>query len=384
MKLLQNRTAAVMHNNIRFLVLALMIGMGLGSSRAQAQEPQPDMPAAEGDRPADAPAGSADSEIRSVEPVSDEAIHQNDIGDLVDRRTDAAIKRGLDWLKASQRQDGAWGGAEDTNCTAYTALSMISFMLNGHFPSEKQPYGPTLKRSLDYLLQDGKRSIKGFMGTNMYSHGLATLALSEAWGQTDRDDEVQESLKAAVGVILRSQAPIGGWRYNPVPGDADVSVTAMQLVALAAARQAGILVPNQTIDRAIRFIHLCRDESTGGFNYVAGAGRPALPRSAAATFSLMMCGRHASAEAKGGVRYLESLPAEKFEKCEFYAYAHYYAALVMSMAGEDHFRAWYPQIRNALLAHQAKTGSWAERPYETSMALIVLSIPYCYVPAYQR
>ncbi len=374
-----------MHKNIRLSLLgAAWMTIGILVARAPTQEPPPDSPAAGADRPADAPAGSADNEIRLVDPAPAEILHQNDIGDLLDRRTEAAIKRGLAYLKGAQREDGAWGSADDTNCTAYTALSMIAFMLNGHFPSEKQPYGPTLKRALDYLLQDGKRTIKGYMGTNMYSHGLATLALSEAWGQTDRDDEIQESLKAAVGVILRSQAPIGGWRYNPVPGDADVSVTAMQLVALSAARQAGILVPNQTIDRAVRFIHLCRDQATGGFGYVAGVGSPALPRSAAAVFSLMMCGRHASAEVKAGIHYLESLPAEKFNNCDFYAYAHYYAALVMSMAGEDHFRAWYPQIRNVLLARQAKSGSWADRPYETSMALIVLSIPYCYVPAYQR
>ena len=313
-------------------------------------------------------------------PTTSGPADKNDIGSLLDRRTEGAIKRGLDNLKATETAEGTWG--KDSNSVAYTALSMIACMLNGYFPGDKQPYGPTMKKALDYLLKEGKVA-NGYMGTNMYSHGLATLALSEAWGQTDRDDEVQEALKAGVGVILRSQAPIGGWRYAPVPGGADVSVTAMQLVALSAARQAGILVPNQTIDGAVRYINLCRDEPTGGFYYTAGRGVPGLARSAAATFSLMMCGRHESNEAKGGVRYLESLPADKFQKTEHYSYAHYYSALVMSMAGEEHFRAWYPQIRDALLARQAKDGSWGSS-YNTAMSLIVLSIPYCYVPAYQR
>ena len=298
-------------------------------------------------------------------------IDKNDIGSLLDRRTEAAIKRGLDNLKNPENAEGTWGN--DSNNIAYTALSMIAYMLNGHFPSDKLPYGPTMKKALDYLLKDSKTA-NGYMGTNMYSHGLATLALSEAWGQTDRDDEVQEALKAGVGVILRSQAPIGGWRYAPVPGAADVSVTAMQLVALSAARQAGILVPNQTIDGAVRYIHLCRDEPTGGFYYTAGRGVPGMARSAAATFSLMMCGRHESNEAKGGIPPSSTL---------IFDVEHYYSALVMSMAGEDHFRAWYPQIRDALLTRQAKDGSWGTS-YNTAMSLIVLSIPYCYVPAYQR
>lgn len=366
-----------MRNNIRLflsaVVLLAVVAAGNAPAPLQAQT-------ASGD------ATGEETQLLRLEPPSDETeevIHQSDIGDLLDRRTEAAIKRGLDYLKNSQTPEGTWASG-DTNNTAYAALSMIAFMLNGYFPSEKQPYGPTLKKALDFLLKDGQRSLRGYMGTNMYSHGLATLALSEAWGQTDRDDEIQEALKAAVDIILRSQAPIGGWRYNPVPADADVSVTAMQLVALSAARQAGILVPNQTIDRAVRYINMCRDEATGGFTYTPGYGAPALARSAAATFSLMMCGRHDSAEVKSGIRYLESLPAEKFSKCDFYAYAHYYAALVMSMAGEEHFRAWYPQVRNVLLSSQTRTGSWANQAYETSMSLIVLSIPLAYVPAYQR
>jgi hypothetical protein len=225
----------------------------------------------------------------------------------------------------------------------------------------------------------------------MYSHGLATLALSELWGQTDRDDEIRDALKSAVRVIFRAQSPIGGWRYNPIPSDADVSITAMQLVALSAARQAGILVPNQVIDRAIRFIHLCRDESNGGFAYVpnGGHGGAGFPRSAAATFSLMMCGQHESPECKGGIRYLIDQPDKKFSSAGdyYYSYAHYYSALVMSQASDEQFKTWYPKIRDALLASQGRTGSWTtDGPpvYCTPMAVIILSIPYSYVPAYQR
>jgi hypothetical protein len=373
-----------MRNASRFFIGAacLWAAVVAGPSLGRAQAPPPAEPVEPAEMP-DMADQAPDRGMRPTEPALDLPINRNDIGHLLDRRTEAAIKRGLDYLKATQTPDGSWAKG-DSNCTAYTALSMIAFMLNGHFPAEKQPYGPTLKKALDYHLEDSKRALRGYMGTNMYSHGLATLALSEAWGQTDRDDEIQEGLKAGVGVILRSQAPIGGWRYAPVPGAADVSVTAMQLVALSAARQAGILVPNQTIDRAVRYIHLCRDAASGGFYYTAGGGTPALPRSAAATFSLMMCGRHESAEAKGGVRYLESLPVDKFTKCDHFYYGHYYAALVMSMAGDEHFRAWYPQIRDVLLTRQAGNGSWGNDPYATSMAIIILSIPYCYVPAYQR
>jgi hypothetical protein len=68
-------------------------------------------------------------------------------------------------------------------------------------------------------------------------------------------------------------------------------------------------------------------------------------------------------------------------------YAHYYAALVMYQAGSQDFKNWYPQIRDAMLSKQAANGSFAQggrNTYDTAIALIILSIPYGYVPAYQR
>ena len=87
----------------------------------------------------------------------------------------------------------------------------------------------------------------------MYEHGLATLALSEVWGMSD-NAKLRDSLKRAVQIILRSQNREGGWRYHPRPEDADLSVTVMQIVALASAREAGIYVPDETIEKALSFV----------------------------------------------------------------------------------------------------------------------------------
>jgi len=303
--------------------------------------------------------------------------------DLLTPQTEAAFNRGLEYLKCVQSPDGAWG--HDNN-VAVTSLGLICFMIQGHFPGEK-PYGETMEKGLGFLLKESKSGVNGYMGTNMYSHGLATLALSELWGQTDRDDEIRDALKSAVAVILKAQSPMGGWRYNPDPIDADVSVTAMQLVALASAKQAGILVPDTTIDKAIKYVQMCHDPASGGFRYQPYPGQPGFARSAAATVCLMMCGRHQDTEVKEGLKYLDDQPASKFTNTDFYAYAHYYAGVAHYIAGEEAFKKWYPQIRDALIARQQKDGCFAtegERPYSTAMALIVLGMPYSFVPAYQR
>jgi hypothetical protein len=303
----------------------------------------------------------------------------------LDRKAEIAIEKGLNYLERTQNEEGSWGGE---NRIGITALALIAFMIDGNFPGE-EPYGKCMEKGVDVLLKENKMGMKGYMGTNMYSHGLATLALSELWGQTDRDDEIREALRAAVDVILRAQSEAGGWRYDPVPSSADVSVTAMQLVALASARQAGILVPNTTIDRAIRFVKMCREETSGGFTYMAGRGDPAVARSAAAVFSLMMCGEHESRYVTDGIAYLMRTATQA--ELHYFCYAHYYLALVMYVSSEENHKKWRPIAQKTFLELQGEDGGFThggrgerDAAYRTAMSIIVLGIPKGFVPAYQR
>jgi hypothetical protein len=265
-------------------------------------------------------------------------------------------------------------------------------MVKAHFPGEG-PYGDELDKGLNFLLRESKASADGYLGTSMYAHGLATLALSEVWGMSDgdRDDEVLKALRRAVEVILRSQNIRGGWRYDPNPKDADLSVTVTQIVTLASVRQAGLVVPDVTIDKAIDYVTTCWHEESGGFTYKAGyyAG-PRFALSAGATYALQLCGRRDSEQVKAGMRYLTELRDQGriFHDTGYYFYGHYYGIQAMVQAGDRHYEAWYPRIRDALLLKQAPDGSWSGgrggRPQSTAMALIVLGTPYRYIPIYQR
>ncbi len=304
-----------------------------------------------------------------------------DENELIDRRTEDAIDLGLDSLVATQAADGHW---KRSNSVGVTSLVLIGYMINGYFPGER-PYGETMEKGLDYLLRESKSGMQGYMGTNMYSHGLATLALSELWGMTDRDDEIRDAIKAGVDVILKAQDRSGGWRYNPEPSGADVSVTAMQLVALNSAKQAGILVPDETINRAIRYVQMCRDAATGGFYYMAGRGTPGFARSAAAVVSLQMCGRHESEEVVDGIKYLHDNSQAISGRMAHWDYGQYYAAIGMSMSSEEDFAKWYPKIQRVMIEKHIRNGKWQQNnSYATAMAMIVLGLPKSYVPAYQR
>ena len=301
--------------------------------------------------------------------------------------TESAIVQGLKYLSENQNSDGSFGRE---HVVAETALTLMAFMVQGNFP-ERPPYGEQMRKGVDHLLEAARRG-KGYMGHSMYEHGLATLALSEAWGMSSRKDEIRETLRAAVQLILFAQNKEGGWRYQPRPQDADVSVTVMQLMALASAQEAGILVPDETIKKAIEYVKACSCAGSGGFAYQAHKGGPALARSAAGVMSLLITGERKCPEVEQGLRYLLGrLNTRDFDNADHYLYAQYYCIQVMYQAGDSYYQQWYPKIRDALLKKQTANGSFnapgrdAGSPVRsTAFAILILGVPYRFLPIYQR
>jgi hypothetical protein len=293
-------------------------------------------------------------------------------------QVEKAIRKGLKFLAGSQNADGSWGSHK----SACTGLALMAFMVKGHFPG-REPYGKQLSKAVDYLLRQAQTH-RGYMGRSMYEHGLATLALSEVWGMSQHNG-LRQGLKSAVAVILRSQNPQGGWRYQPAPRDADMSVTVMQVVALASAKEAGIVVPDKVIQKALQYVHACQHKKSGGFGYQPGGG-PNFPRSAAGVMSLMMCGERKSEAVAMGLKYLMSQGANVFGNTGHYYYGHYYAIQAMYQAGDKYFHGWYPKIRDAVLKKQnITTGQWPDgHNIGTPMAILILGVPYRFLPIYQR
>jgi hypothetical protein len=292
-----------------------------------------------------------------------------------------AIKKGLDFLARNQNNDGSW---ESNHKIANTALGLMAFMVKGYFPG-RPPYSVKLSKAVDFLIE-ASESGNGYMGKSMYEHGLATLALSEVWGMSDRQ-ELRNALKKAVGVILRSQNKQGGWRYNPRPESADISVTVMQIVALASAKEAGILVPDKVIKNALKYVKSLQNQFQGGFGYTNRNG-PGFARSAAGVMSLLMSGERDTRAVKAGLYYLRKSAESNFSQTSHYYYGHYYAIQAMYQAGERYYNEWYPKIRDALLLKQASDGGWSGgsggKAYSTSMSILILGVPYRFLPIYQR
>jgi hypothetical protein len=305
--------------------------------------------------------------------------------------TDQAIKKGLAWLGRSQNADGSFGAGTYRGNIAVTSLAALAFMASGSSPG-RGPYGTQIDKALVYVMDNTSQS--GFIAVSassthgpMYSHGFGTLFLAEAYGMTHRP-EIREKLQKAVRLIIDSQNIEGGWRYQPVRNDADISVTICQINALRAARNAGLFVPKETVEACILYVKRAQN-ADGGFKYMLQGGASAFPRSAAGVVALQSAGEYDAKEVRDGIGYLRQYIREikLGNRYSHYYYGHYYAAQAMWLRGGAEWAEWYPAIRDELIKRQMPSGYWSDticNEYGTAMALIILQIPNNYLPIFQR
>jgi hypothetical protein len=312
--------------------------------------------------------------------------------ELVTPSAQKAIDLGLAFLARQQREDGSFGSGGYSRNVAVCGLAGMAFMAGGSTP-DRGPYGEQVSRCVAFILENAQDS--GFIdvpGSSshgpMYGHGFATLFLAEAYGMSMRSD-IREKLAKAVELIVNTQNAEGGWRYQPIRHDADISVTICQVMALRAARNAGIYVPKETIDKCVDYVKRSQN-ADGGFMYMLQGGQSAFPRSAAGVVALYSAGIYEGAEIDKGLTYLmEHIPGrDAFNRESHYFYGHYYAVQAMWHAGGDYWLQWYPAIRDELLARQRPDdGAWSDsicQEYGTAMACLVLQMPNNYLPIFQR
>lgn len=314
-------------------------------------------------------------------------------------RTDRAVKDGLKNLASRQQVDGSFGSGRFRGNVACTALAGMAFLAAGHSPGRGK-YGKQVRGAIRYLLarsQPGGYIVEPKVRYHgpMYGHGFATMFLAECLGMTHSKKlkgTLRTKLKSAVAVIVKSQTKSGGWRYTTDTTEADVSVTVCQVMALRAARNAGIYVRKKgTIDKAIAYLKDCQNRD-GGFRYqTILRGRSAFPRSAAGVVGLYSVGIakiNKGPEVRNGLKYLSGFLPGGGRKENHYYYGHYYAVQAMWHAGGEHWKRWYPAIRDELITAQAVNGRWTDEyicdEYATAMACLILQMPVNYLPIFQR
>jgi hypothetical protein len=323
------------------------------------------------------------------------------VEELVTRETRIAIRRGLDRLAQKQntegRAKGAFGNAGYSAGVAVTALSGLAFLCSGSTPFSGK-YAANIRACTEFILRNCRDS--GYIAegnqarkvSNMYGHGYGMLYLSQIYGMSRRS-AVEEKLANAVKLTCKIQNRLGGWRYQPVANDADLSITICQVMALRAAHSAGMQVSNEVREKTVKYVESCQNPD-GSFHYTERGGRTTVALTAAGVVSFYSAGIYEGPKIDKALKWLyDHRPGKARGQVVSpmnYYYAHYYAVQAMWHAQIQHpeyWNAWYPLIRDELLGKRsANSDTWPDQKvgpeFGTAMSCIILQIPFNFVPVF--
>lgn len=356
--------------------------------------------------------------------------------------SELAVERSLKWLAAHQNEEGFWDpdgftrhcpagkscggeatlGRDPTDPSldvpvrqqsgvnadsGITALALLAFLGAGHTPYDGE-YADQVDRGLRWLVS--QQTEDGFLGgkaaryARMYCHGMATIALGEAYAMTN-DPALRGPLERAVGFILAEQLTDGSWRYGgkvtedgkPVVGD--MSIFGWQVMALRSASLAGIAVPPQALDKARGYLRNAAQGQNGGLAAYGGYRndtrvRPAMTAEAQYCRQILKMTANNAAQSQEAVDYvLQYLPTRGSVDLYFW----YYGTLsVYHHGNRASWVQWNSSMRDTLVADQVTTGhaagSWdarypwgdyGGRVYSTAMSTLCLEVYYRFLPLYQ-
>jgi hypothetical protein len=356
--------------------------------------------------------------------------------------TEYAVEVGLDFFARHQFPDGHWslhelpegleyddpGLGEMKSDTAGTGLALLTYLGAGYTHLDDK-HRAVVDKGIDWLVRHQKPNgdlfamADGSEGTRyawFYSHGIATIALCEAYGMTHAP-ELREPARKAVDFIINTQHPTrGGWRYsvdaNGRATETDTSVTGWQLMALKSAQMAGLEVPRDVlvkINEWIDFAQAPKPDDRGQYVYNPHAedkpeqrhGRePNLAMTAEAMLMRMYLGvgRDDPLLIAGADHLMENLPeVGTTARSQRDVYYWYYATQAMFQMHGEYWTAWNERLRSLALSSQEQmgeaAGSWdpkkpvpdrwghaGGRMYVTAMHLLMLEVYYRHLPLFQE
>jgi len=346
-------------------------------------------------------------------------------GEEIPREYRETIKKGLEYMAKNQYKDGHWEGVNGQYAISMTALGGMSFLCEGSTIREGK-YRDNIRRAANYLMERaqpngliGVASSYAEGGRYMYGHGFGLLFLACVVGEEEnatRRAKLVQICERAAKYCRDAQTNRGGWGYVSAKDGSNFdegSVTITQVQGLRAARNAGIIVPNEAIKGAQKYLQDATNNQGGVMYSLAyggggGEGRPAL--TAAAICCGFSFGEYKSDLVKKWLKNCQNtlaIPGEG-RRIGHDEYTHYYYAQVVYVLGEDRFKKLFPDARtdevlswkkyrksvfDEFKRTQSNDGSWSADSwtarmvgpvYVTACYLTVLQMDKAALPIYQR
>jgi hypothetical protein len=271
----------------------------------------------------------------------------------------------------------------------------MAFLASGEDPNFG-PYSNHVRRAIRNIISAQDAST-GFLGISMYHHGFGMLGLAEAYGAVDErnlwpDGKGQRSIGQALELAVRAATtsqkrnPLGGWRYSPGATDADTSVSGAVLVGLLAARNAGVEVPDESINRAIAY-YKSMTSGAGFVGYSGGMGGfgDSLARSSIASLVFAVARRKDLPEYKSTLGHVKERLDQVMQG--YPEYGRYYQAQALFQGDLAAWEKWNKMVVRQLKQAQQPDGSFQGRwgpSFSTSMSLLAVALNYRFLPIYER
>jgi hypothetical protein len=285
-------------------------------------------------------------------------------------------------------------------------MGLLPYLAAGQTHVSAGPFQQVIARGVYWLISHQKADgdLSADAEQQMYSHGLAAIALCEDYGMSG-DKTVKLAAQKAINFIQAAQnSKTGGWRYHPGE-EGDTSVVGWQLMALKSAQMAGLSVNPGVLDGTKRWL-MSVGKGAGNGTMGAGGGQfsyqpdggPTPPISAVG----LLCSQYLHAGRQdpvivGGVQYLMANQPDDQARNVYYWY---YATQVLHNMADKDWDTWNRKMRKILVMSQAHegcaTGSWdpdkpardawgpaGGRIFMTSLSCLTLEVYYRYLPLYK-
>jgi hypothetical protein len=313
-------------------------------------------------------------------------------GEVVPRDVREMYERGMQYLARTQTEQGDWQGGQ--NGPGITGMALMVFLASGEDPNFG-PYSNNVRKALRSII-NAQDAQTGIMGNAMYHHGFAMLGLAEAYGAVDERTlwpdgkgprTIGQALELAVRAAITSQKknPNGAWRYSPDATDADTSVSGAVFVGLLAARNAGVEVPDEAINKAIAYyISMTSPSGEVAYSGIGGFGE-SLARSSIATLVYAVARRKDLKQYGAALDYLK----QRLEQTAmaYPEYGRYYEAQALFQGDIFAWEKWNKLLIRQLKQMQRPDGSIPGQfgnDVGTSLSLLALALNYRFLPIYER
>ncbi|GEM_PF-2892530 len=327
--------------------------------------------------------------------------------------SEEAVDSALGFLARTAGEDGRWDskkhGSRENVDLAMTGLSLLAFAGAGQ-TAEVGDHRETVKKAVAFLIskqdpETGRIWEKGQGGYGVgYTHAICGMALAEV-AALDRDEKTLEAARKAVDYAVNVHAykdertgERGGWRYN-AGQKPDTSVTGWFVMQLKSAFEAGVDVPGEAMEGAVRFLERVRakkKDEDGERLHLYGYDDP-WEMNARRSAIGCLCRLYIDAsppELAGSAAWITEKRMPSWKKQDWYYW--YYGMLLTFQVDRDRFLEWNEALRDLIVENQVQegdlAGSWDPqgefakygRLFSTTLATLCLEVYYRYAPVDRR